>query len=485
MTIKELEALVGMTRANIRFYEQEGLIAPARLPNGYRDYSEEDADTLSKIKLFRGLHLDLDAIRALQSEELTLAEALEKQLAALETDQTALDRARQICRELRESGAGYADLDPKPWLDELERPPLSGSSRYAPPEDQYVPPASARHPWRRYFARDIDLAICGAIWLAVYALGLHWNPPDNIWVTLLNVYVEWGLLLLLEPLCLHFWGTTPGKAVFGISIRGENGEKLTWIEALNRTWQVFDRGCGYMIPIYNLWRQWKSYRACEEGEREPWEAGETYEIADDKVWRCLACAGILILDVGLSVLIRMQALMPPNRGELTAAEFFENYNFYVDYLGTEGYHLDGNGQWVSPERSGYTVVFSSIESEVSVILEDGVVTGVTVTRQAETDTFLWLSGTEPEIALLAFAGSLPEVNCVNFRPSDWLGTMEQQPDLNYDLSVRGLLHITQSTELDGFEDMGGLHSVLSAREGQTGVFRQEFRVELESRRQGA
>ena len=141
MTIKELETLVGMTRANIRFYEQEGLIAPTRLPNGYRDYSGEDADTLSKIKLFRGLHLDLDAIRALQSEELTLAEALEKQLAALEADQTALDRARRICRELRESGTGYADLDPKPWLDELERPPLFDSPRYAPPEDQYAPPA--------------------------------------------------------------------------------------------------------------------------------------------------------------------------------------------------------------------------------------------------------------------------------------------------------------------------------------------------------
>lgn len=40
MTIKELETLVGMTQANIRFYEQEGLIPPAPLPNGYRNYSE-------------------------------------------------------------------------------------------------------------------------------------------------------------------------------------------------------------------------------------------------------------------------------------------------------------------------------------------------------------------------------------------------------------------------------------------------------------
>ena len=37
MTIKELENRTGMTRANIRFYEGEGLLSPRRLENGYRD----------------------------------------------------------------------------------------------------------------------------------------------------------------------------------------------------------------------------------------------------------------------------------------------------------------------------------------------------------------------------------------------------------------------------------------------------------------
>ena len=34
MTIKEIENLSGMTRANIRFYETEGLLRPARNSNG-------------------------------------------------------------------------------------------------------------------------------------------------------------------------------------------------------------------------------------------------------------------------------------------------------------------------------------------------------------------------------------------------------------------------------------------------------------------
>ena len=49
MTVKELEARLGISRANIRFYEKEWLLRPTRRANGYRDYSEEDAAALEKI----------------------------------------------------------------------------------------------------------------------------------------------------------------------------------------------------------------------------------------------------------------------------------------------------------------------------------------------------------------------------------------------------------------------------------------------------
>ena len=38
MNIGQLEAALGMTRANIRFYEKEGLLSPTRSENGYRDW---------------------------------------------------------------------------------------------------------------------------------------------------------------------------------------------------------------------------------------------------------------------------------------------------------------------------------------------------------------------------------------------------------------------------------------------------------------
>ena len=66
MTVKEVEERTGLPRANIRYYESEGLIHPARGENGYRDYRQEDLDTLLKIKLLRQVGFSLEEIRALQ-----------------------------------------------------------------------------------------------------------------------------------------------------------------------------------------------------------------------------------------------------------------------------------------------------------------------------------------------------------------------------------------------------------------------------------
>ena len=77
MTIIEVESRTGMTRANIRFYEAEGLLSPARGANGYRDYSQEDIEILRRIKLLRTLRMPLEEIKELHRGEKELSAALE------------------------------------------------------------------------------------------------------------------------------------------------------------------------------------------------------------------------------------------------------------------------------------------------------------------------------------------------------------------------------------------------------------------------
>lgn len=78
MTIKEMEECSGMTRANIRFYEVQGLLSPARMNNGYRDYTEHDLEILKRIKLLRALHMSLEDIKSLHNGEQNLTDVLQK-----------------------------------------------------------------------------------------------------------------------------------------------------------------------------------------------------------------------------------------------------------------------------------------------------------------------------------------------------------------------------------------------------------------------
>ena len=72
MNIKEIEERSGLSRANIRYYEQEGLLAPARRENKYRDYSEEDLETLLRIALLRSLGFSLEEIEGCKAARRTL-----------------------------------------------------------------------------------------------------------------------------------------------------------------------------------------------------------------------------------------------------------------------------------------------------------------------------------------------------------------------------------------------------------------------------
>lgn len=50
MQIGELSARTGVATRLLRYYEEQGLITPRRLPNGYRDYDDHLVDRVLKIR---------------------------------------------------------------------------------------------------------------------------------------------------------------------------------------------------------------------------------------------------------------------------------------------------------------------------------------------------------------------------------------------------------------------------------------------------
>lgn len=300
MTIKELEQLVGLPRASIRFYEQEGFLSPQRLKNNYRDYSSSDARTLKRIKLLRQLHLDLDSIRRLETGELTLTHALEEQLAALDSDRGALDRAGEVCQSLLDSNMEYKALDPEPWLKELERRPAPSGPHLERPRDTLD---NFPSPWRRFFARKLDNALYSLPWLAIQLyLFRDYQTADPvspvlyyaafiipvlfIQIFFFSSVAQTLTAFILEPLFLTLFGATPGKWIMGLEVRNAEGGRLTLTQARNRTMTVIFRGEGFYLPIYSLWRNFRCWQACKDGQVLPWDEELCYTARPKGlVWR--------------------------------------------------------------------------------------------------------------------------------------------------------------------------------------------------------
>ena len=116
MKIKQVEELVGITKKNIRFYEDQGLLAPGRADNGYREYHEEDIRRLKQIKFLRKLYVPIEEIRLVLSGAQSLEACLEKQTREISRQRENLDEMEIITRRLLEKGTSEGQL----LLDQLD-----------------------------------------------------------------------------------------------------------------------------------------------------------------------------------------------------------------------------------------------------------------------------------------------------------------------------------------------------------------------------
>ena len=74
MNIKQTADASGVSARNIRYYEQAGLLAPARNPeNDYRIYTDADVRTLKLIRVLRTLDMPVEDIRAVLSGSVPLS----------------------------------------------------------------------------------------------------------------------------------------------------------------------------------------------------------------------------------------------------------------------------------------------------------------------------------------------------------------------------------------------------------------------------
>ncbi|PRY93769.1 Cu(I)-responsive transcriptional regulator [Hasllibacter halocynthiae] len=127
MNIGEVAARSGVPAKTIRYYEDIGLIRPARGANGYRDFSDEDAHRLAFVGRARALGFPVEDCRrllALWSEGRPSREVralAAGHLAEIERRLRELQAMRDALSDLVDRCAGD-DRPTCPIIDRLGRP---------------------------------------------------------------------------------------------------------------------------------------------------------------------------------------------------------------------------------------------------------------------------------------------------------------------------------------------------------------------------
>ena len=174
-------------------------------------------------------------------------------------------------------------------------------------------PGGRHHPWRRLFARMVDICTAGTVLFLLLIFAFSATMPvqaagfakavENPIVAYIMLYLVW---LLAEALLLSLFGTTPAKWLFGIRVEHPGGNLLSFSEALNRSFMVFVQGLGFGIPLVSLFTQFFAYRRLTKTGTTLWDTSVDAVVLHKKwgVVRALVCAGavfgMLLLFIALN-----------------------------------------------------------------------------------------------------------------------------------------------------------------------------------------
>ena len=128
MKIKQVEELVGITRKNIRFYEEQGLLSVERAENGYREYSLKDVKRLQEIRFLRKLFIPIEDMREVFEGKKSLTSCLEYQVEKMEREKKNLTQVQEFCETLLQEKLTLEELDAEACLERMEQLEKEGTN---------------------------------------------------------------------------------------------------------------------------------------------------------------------------------------------------------------------------------------------------------------------------------------------------------------------------------------------------------------------
>jgi uncharacterized RDD family membrane protein YckC len=219
---------------------------------------------------------------------------------------------------------GVLDADSLVWTDGMREWARVGDFSILSPD--WVQPASApapraeaewtpgtpapdeatrtvQRPGRRFGARVVDTIVYGMVISFVAGLLMPdlatRMPTDPAKLNpLIKIPITLGLALI-DGLVFHLWGTTPGKALFGIRVTTEDGDRLSMSQSFARALQVWVLGLGAGLPLLDLFVPLVSFFHLRGGNPTFWDKAMRLRVEYGEITplSAVTIAGFLLLFV--------------------------------------------------------------------------------------------------------------------------------------------------------------------------------------------
>lgn len=202
MTIKEVEALTGIPKPNIRFYEKEGLLTPDRSSNNYRTYGDGEVERLRRIRILRLMGFTVAQIRLMMEQPGQTRPLMEARADEIRREMAELDAVYRLCLEARESGPELNALDPELLEMKLE---WKRKGRDLMKKDKID--------WLCRI-RDLAFLFCYLCILSLIAFPLNGILGIALPSRVVNL---WRTVITLSPFpALILWAVTAGRAKWSV-----------------------------------------------------------------------------------------------------------------------------------------------------------------------------------------------------------------------------------------------------------------------------
>lgn len=108
MLISEISKITNLTKKAIEYYSEQGLISPAILNNGYRDFRKKDVERLKEISVLRKLGIRVEEIKEIFDDE--TGDVLKK-LSVQKELNVQREQAKKVILDELSCGKSYSEIE--------------------------------------------------------------------------------------------------------------------------------------------------------------------------------------------------------------------------------------------------------------------------------------------------------------------------------------------------------------------------------------